>query len=124
MDIKLKDNGDIDLGDNYTIKLCDTEQQLTKQRIMITLGVNRGEWEYDLEYGTPWLENNYNKISILSKVPKTIFDSYIQQSILSREGVKSIVSYNSTVNSKTRLIETTVQVESTSGEIITITNTQ
>lgn len=124
MDIKLTTSGDIDLGDNYTITLCDTEEQLVRQRIMITFGVNRGEWDYDLDYGVPWLENDSNKISILSKVPKAVFDGYIKQAILTREGVESILEYNSTPDPKTRVITTTVKVLSTSGEIITITNTQ
>lgn len=124
MDIKLTTSGDIDLGDNYTMTLCDTQEQLVRQRVMITFGVNRGEWDYDLDFGVPWLENAFNKISILGKVPKAVFDGYIKQAILTREGVESILEYNSTPDPKTRVITTTVKVLSTSGEIITITNTQ
>jgi hypothetical protein len=124
MDIKLTTSGDIDLGDNYTMTLCDTEEQLVRQRIMIVFGVNRSEWDYDLDFGVPWLETELNKISILGKVPKAVFDGYIKQAILTREGVESILEYQSTPDPKTRVITTTVKVLSTSGEIITITNTQ
>lgn len=124
MDIKLTTSGDIDLGDNYTITLCDTEEQLVRQRIMITFGVNRSEWDYDLDYGVPWLETELNKISILGKVPKAVFDGYLKQAVLTREGVASISNYQSTPDPKTRVITTTIDVVSASGEIITITNTQ
>ena len=120
MDIKLNADGDIDLGDNYTMKLCSLKQDLVRQRIQITLGVNRGSYDYDLGYGTPWLTNQYNNFSILGKIPKVVFDGELKQQILTREGVKSIVSFDTTVNPNTRIATTTAEVEIDSGEIVTI----
>lgn len=120
MDIKLNADGDIDLGDNYTMKLCSLKQDLVRQRIQITFGVNRGSYDFDLGYGTPWLTNQYNSFSILGKIPKVVFDGELKQQILTREGVKSIVSFNTTVNPNTRIATTTAEVEIDSGEIVTI----
>ena len=117
MDIKLTDSGDIDLGDNYTMKLCSLKQDLVKQRIIITLGVNKGSYDYDITYGTPWLVNDYNPFSLLSKVPVVVYDGEIKQQILSREGVKSIKSYTTTVDKNTRKASTKITVETESGEI-------
>ena len=121
MDILLTKEGDIDLGGNFTMKLCSLEQDLVRQRIFITLKVNKGEWLYDLEYGTPWLENEYNNFSILGKVPLAVFNSEIRQQILSREGVAEILSYETVFNRETREATTTASVKSDSGEIIRIT---
>lgn len=121
MDILLTKEGDIDLGDNFTMKLCSLEQDLVRQRIFITLKVNKGEWLYDLEYGTPWLENEYNNFSILGKVPITVFNSEIRQQILSREGVAEILTFDTTFDRQTREAITTASVKSTTGEIIRIT---
>ena len=120
MDIKLNDSGDIDLGENYTMKLCSLKQDLVRQRIQITLGINKGSYDFDLEYGTPWLTNEYNNFSLLGKIPQVVYDGKIKQQILTREGVKSIKSYTTTVDPKTRIASTTVEVESDSGEIVTI----
>jgi hypothetical protein len=124
MDIKLNADGDIDLGDNYTMKLCSLKQDLVRQRIQITFGVNRGSYDYDLGYGTPWLTNQYNNFSILGKIPKVVFDGELKQQILTREGVKSIVSFDTTENPNTRIATTTAEVEIDSGEIVTISTSR
>jgi hypothetical protein len=120
MDIKLNDSGDIDLGDNYTMKLCDREEQLVKQRILITLGVNKGDYDFDITFGTPWLENENNSFSLLSKVPLVVYDGIIKQQVISREGVKSIKSYSTTLNPATRQGSTAIEVETISGDIVTV----
>jgi hypothetical protein len=120
MDIKLNDSGDIDLGDNYTMKLCDKEEQLVKQRILITLGVNKGSYDFDINYGTPWVANDNNKVTILGKVPKVVYDGVIKQQIVSREGVKSLKSYNTVIDPTTRTATTKVEVETISGDIVTV----
>ncbi len=120
MDIKLNDFGDIDLGDNYTMKLCDREEQLVKQRILIALGVNKGDYDFDITFGTPWLENENNSFSLLSKVPLVVYDGIIKQQVISREGVKSIKSYSTTLNPATRQGSTAIEVETISGDIVTV----
>lgn len=121
MDIKLTDSGDIDFGENYTMRLCTKEEELVKQRIIITLGVNKGSYDYDVTYGTPWVQNDYNKITILGKVTKPVYDGVIKQQVISREGVKSIKSYETTFNSATRNAATTMEVETISGDIVNVT---
>ena len=122
MDILLNDQGDIDLGTNFTMSLVKTEEQLTKQRIKITLNTNRGEWAFNINFGVPWLRNEYNNISILTKVPKGIFDSAIKDAILTRDGVVEILEYKSVVDRATRKITVEAKVETEQGDIVSLSS--
>ena len=122
MDILLNDQGDIDLGTNFTMSLVKTKEQLTKQKIKIALNTNRGEWAFNINFGVPWLRNEYNNISILTKVPKGIFDSAIKDAILTREGVVEILEYRSVVDKVTRKITVEAKVETEQGDIVSISS--
>lgn len=122
MDILLNDQGDIDLGTNFTMSLVKTKEQLTKQKIKITLNTNRGEWAFNINFGVPWLRNEYNNISILTKVPKGIFDSAIKDAILTREGVVEILEYRSVVDKVTRKVTVEAKVETEQGGIVSISS--
>ena len=86
----------------------------------MTLRAFRGEWFKDIRYGTPWIKNDDNNVSILNKVPKNVFDSYIRESILSNEEAISIISYSSFIDAYTGEITITASVETEFG-IIEIT---
>ena len=122
MDILLNDQGDIDLGTNFTMSLVKTKEQLTKQKIKIALNTNRGEWAFNINFGVPWLRNEYNNISILTKVPKGIFDSAIKDAILTRDGVVEILEYTSVVDKATRKITVEAKVETEQGDIVSISS--
>ena len=122
MDILLNDQGDIDLGTNFTMSLVKTKEQLTKQKIKITLNTNRGEWAFNINFGVPWLRNEYNNISILTKVPKGIFDSAIKDAILTRDGVVEILEYTSVVDKATRKITVEAKVETEQGDIVSLSS--
>lgn len=120
MDLKLNADGDLDLGDNYTLKLVDKEEDLVRQRVLITLNTNRGEWDFDLAFGVPYIKNEYNNISILGKVPQGIFDSAIQDAILTRQGIVELANYSSTLDQRTRKITVKAQAITEHGEIVDI----
>ena len=122
MDILLNDQGDIDLGTNFTMSLVNTKEQLTKQKIKIALNTNRGEWAFNINFGVPWLRNEYNNISILTKVPKGIFDSAIKDAILTRDGVVEILEYRSVVDKVTRKITVEAKVKTEQGDIVSISS--
>lgn len=122
MDILLNDQGDIDLGTNFTMSLVKTKEQITKQKIKIALNTNRGEWAFNINFGVPWLRNEYNNISILTKVPKGIFDSAIKDAILTREGVVEILEYKSVVDKVTRKVAVEAKVKTEQGDIISISS--
>ena len=122
MDILLNDQGDIDLGTNFTMSLVKTKEQLTKQKIKIALNTNRGEWAFNINFGVPWLRNEYNNISILTKVPKGIFDSAIKDAILTRDGVVEILEYKSVVDKVTRKVAVEAKVKTEQGDIVSISS--
>lgn len=80
---------------NGDFRLCETVEELTRQKIYVTLSVNRGSWKFNIGFGPPWLENENSSIQLLGKVPRGVVDGYIQQAILSRAGVTSIREYTS-----------------------------
>lgn len=101
VDILLDASGDLDITGSK-LKLCPTLEQEVRQKIHIVLNINKGEWDYNLSFGTPWLENDTNKFSILGKVPVTVFNSEIKKQILSVSGVKELVSYDLQFDHSTR----------------------
>ncbi len=121
MDLKLNSvTGDLELGDNYTMRLLTTKQELTYQKVLIALNTNRGEWAFDISFGVPWIANENNSFSILSKVPKNIFDSAIKEVILSREGVTEIAEYSSVFDAEERTIQVDAKVLEENGDITII----
>lgn len=80
---------------NGDFRLCETVEDLARQKVYVTLSVNRGSWKFNVNFGVPWLENDNSSTQILGKVPRGVVDGYIQQAILSRTGVTSIREYTS-----------------------------
>lgn len=120
MDFLLDSNLDLVLNDDKALSLCDKKEQLVKQRVMLVLNTNKGEWEYDISFGTPWLENDYNKDSILGKVPITVFNAEIQKQILSREGVQELLTFNTEFNNLTRSVSVNTSFSTDSGAIVSV----
>jgi len=90
---------------------------LARQAVVMTLRAFRGEWFRNIEYGTPWITNDNNDISILGKTPKAVFDSYVKGSILSNEEILSIISYSSTIDPATGVITVEGRLGIEGGEI-------
>lgn len=94
MDFKLNLDGDI-IWRNGPLLRQDTTQkpvEVTGQRLLILLRTWMGEWFLDTTYGIPWEQ----RILAKKQVSKASVDLILQQKVLSDEGVKEIVSWDST----------------------------
>lgn len=102
-----------------TLRWTQNDAELARQRVEIVLKTFRGEWFANINYGVPYLENKYNKVQILGKVRKDIFDSYIKQAILSQEAdVATIEDYTSNLNKVTRELTVSCKIIKTNGGIV------
>lgn len=103
--------------ENGDLVFIDSKEFEARQAITMTLRAFRGEWFKDILYGTPWIKNDDNAVSILNKVPKNVFDSYIRESILSNTEALSIISYSSLIDSYSGAITIAASVETEFGVI-------
>lgn len=113
MDFKLGPDWDI-IWNNGPLKKEDTTQPLTEtvgQRLKIRLQTFLGEWFLNTAYGVPYWQQLLGQ----KQKSKAAADIIFQQQILSEEGVKEIVTFDSTfVNRKYSL---TFQVRVVTGDI-------
>ena len=119
VDYLLDDNGDIALV-NGSIVLTDTIEQSSKQQTLISLSTYKGEWDFNILAGIPWIKNENNNISVLGKGTKQLLDSLVQQDILDREDIVKIVEYTSVLDKSTRALSLSFTAETTEGSTITI----
>jgi hypothetical protein len=116
------DTGDLCIfeGDLCTVT---TEQELTRQAVMVTLRTFRGEWFRNINTGVPWIENENNKIALLGKVSKDFVDSQIRLAIKSLPEVLGISNYNTKFNQQTGLMSLTANILSAGGTISLVNET-
>ena len=111
-------SGDIDLSNN-TITLVSSIEQLVKQKIEITLRAYRGEWEFNISFGIPYLKNSNNLIQLLGVGDnKRLLDFEIRDAILGKEEILSIISFNSVVDKPSRTYTLTFEAETEEGPIL------
>lgn len=122
MDLLLNaDNSDLIFHNGPLTKEYTTQPftQTVAQRLLIRLRTFRGEWFINTEYGVPYWQE------ILGKKPgKSRVDAIFQEQILLEDGVKEIISFNSTFIN--RQYSLTFSVKVVSGDVtesITITPT-
>lgn len=113
---------DISLVDNRMM-LVDTEEEATRQRLVITLKTFRGEWDFNIEAGVPYLKNENNAVQLLGKSNKDLLDLEIKQAILNTEGVVSLNTFDSVFDKAQRTVEIDFTASTDSGEIISVTTT-
>jgi hypothetical protein len=104
-----------------TVRWCATDSELIRQSVQIALSTYRGEWFANVNFGPPYLENENNKIQIIGKVSKNIFDSYIKETILAEDGVAQIQDYVSKLDLPTGHLTVTCKIIKTNGGIVPIT---
>lgn len=99
MDFKLGADWDI-IWRNGPLRKQETTQPLTEtvgQRLKIRLQSFLGEWFINTVYGVPY----WQRLLGVKQTSKAAADLIFQQQILAEEGVKEIVTFNSTfVNRK------------------------
>lgn len=107
---------DLSVVDGDLVFITD-KATLARQAVAMTLKAYKGEWIFDIGYGTPWLENDNNDIQMLGKMSKTMFDSYARGAILSNPEIISIVSYQSTKDPLSGKVQVTATLEIEEGTI-------
>jgi len=109
---------DISLEDNQ-MRLTASVEELTRQKVAVTLLAFRGEWFANQTYGVPYLQQGTNTLQLLGKTNKNIADTEIKDAILTRDGVVSITKYESSLDSQRNLI-VSAEVLTETGETVTI----
>jgi hypothetical protein len=112
---------DLDVS-NSLLRLTETQEETTRQKVQIYLAMNKGECFWSTAEGIPYLANDNNNIQLLSKntTDKRFVDIVMKQAILEREGVIGITNYSSSLDSANRKLSISFSANTESGEIITI----
>lgn len=112
------DSWDVVISDGDLV-FVDDPGLVARQAVVMTLKAFRGEWFKNIEYGTPWIKNENNDVSILGKTSKIMADSYVKGAILSNPEILSVISYASsiepisgrmTVNATLEINDGTIQI--------------
>ncbi len=107
------EQGDHDwkLVDGTTIILCETEQELTRQRVAINLKLYLGEWFADTQLGIPYFQ------SIFGKGTREATDAILKAAIIDTEGVVRLTNFESTIDNSTRAYSVTFKAITETGSI-------
>jgi hypothetical protein len=105
---KLDATGDYTLGTGSDFHV-DTPAAVS-QAILTRLRLIAGEWFLDTTDGTPW------RTEILGKYSAAAYDSVLKGRILGTEGVSSIDSYSSSIDSATRKLKVSATVTTIYGQ--------
>lgn len=107
---------------NNTMRITQSQGELTRQKIQIWLALYRGEWFANVVAGIPYLKNDFNPVQLLGQPDKSLFDLYIREGILSREGVKSLDRYESIFDKAQRTLSVSFTFTVTEGEVVSVEN--
>jgi hypothetical protein len=121
VDYLLNDSGDVTLI-NGVVQFTDNIGQSSRQQVLISLSTYRGEWDFNILAGIPWLENDNNNIKLLGKTDKRLIDSYIKEDILNRENITEITSYESVLDKPTRELSISFEAITNEGSTIRVDN--
>ena len=102
------DNGDYTFGqgdDTWLINSPETVAQAVKTRFLLWYG----QWFLDTTEGTPWIQ------SVLGKQKPETYNLAIRQRILETRGVKSIRSFDTTLNTSSRRVVFTATIDTIFG---------
>ena len=111
---KVDANGDMTFGHgqaNFWRDVPDAPAQVCVSR----LALYTGEWFLNLSDGTNW------NAKVLGKYTGSTRDVEVQSRILGTQGVKSLVSYSSSVNRDTRAYDVSVRIDTIYGSINFVT---
>ena len=97
--------------------LVSDKKVLCKQAVVMTLKTYRGEWFRNIDYGTPWLANENNTLSILGKSSKVFYESQIKKAILSNPEVLEITKFSSVKDDNTGRVTIYITVLSEDGPV-------
>lgn len=111
--------GDIDLTVN-TMRLTESIEELTRQRLSITLSTYQGEWFDDIDLGIPYLKNDNNPVQGLGVGTKGFLDAVIKAKILEKEEITSFKNYVSTLEPTTGALVVSFTAITNTGSTIVV----
>lgn len=117
IDYLLNQDGDIAIT-NGSIKLTETIEQSSKQQATISLNTYKGEWDFNILAGIPYLINENNPTQVLGKSTKRLIDAVVQKDILDRENITELVVFNSVLDKNTRKLSIDWEARTTQGSTI------
>lgn len=112
---------DIDLT-NKSIRLTENIEESSRQQVLIDLSTFQGEWFANIVAGIPYLANDDNPIQLMGQTETTNFDIYIKGSILARENITSLDSYESSFDRQERTLTVSFTAITATGEVVTVSN--
>lgn len=122
IDIRLDPlTNDLDLINN-TLTLTTSIEEVTRQQLWIALSTYKGEWDFNIDFGVPYLANNNNPIQLLGVTSKTLVDLTLKEVILQNENVLNIQSYESIWNKPEGTFTVSFSVEVENGSTVIINN--
>ncbi|WP_324029252.1 hypothetical protein GC087_21275 [Pantoea sp. JZ2] len=102
------DDGDYTFGrgdDTWLINSPDAVAQAVKTRFLLWYG----QWFLDTTAGTPWIQ------SVLGKQKPETYSLAIRQRILETQGVKSLISFDTSLNTTSRRVIFTATIDTIYG---------
>lgn len=102
------DDGDYTFGqgdDTWLINSPETVAQAVKTRFLLWYG----QWFLDTTEGTPWIQ------SVLGKQKPETYNLAIRQRILNTQGVNSIISFDTSLNTSSRRVVFTAKIDTIYG---------
>lgn len=111
-DLKLTADGDLDCSE-LDLQLVDGAARVAQQ-VRTALRTFLGEWEFDLDAGTPWFQS----IIGIKGVSLTEVDNRLRARILGVADVLAIVSLSTTLDRETRQLSLTAKISTTFGAAV------
>lgn len=109
INLKLTDDGDIDLSNGYITWIDGNESVL--QHIKTRLAFSLGQFSIHPNAGTPYLQ------SILGKKNKNIASGVLKDIIIETPDVKEITEFDYTFNSQSRELEINIVLKTEFGDL-------
>lgn len=104
---KIDADGEVVYG-RGTDSLRTNTPEAVAQNVMTRLSLWRGSWYFDVDEGTPWLEEGVGHHAVL--------DAMLRDRVLDTPGVKSIVSLEYLENTTSRHVTVSLTIETAYGE--------
>jgi hypothetical protein len=111
---RLDNNGDFSFGHGAQDYLVDSPAAVA-QAIKTTLALYQGEWFLDTTVGIPYITD------VLGYGTQGLYDTLIQSTVASVQGVDSIISYTSSLDHFTRVLTVTMEVKTIFGSTMVTT---
>lgn len=111
MDLKLDDNGDLEIGNDGDLILIDGIDSIA-QHLLISLKFFRGEWFLDLRIGFPYFEEVLRKAPDLNVV-RLLF----REAILATEGVLAVTDLALDYDGTTRGLSVSFRAQTSEGPL-------